>query len=433
MNVDAHAHSGAGKCADAEVDGAHLHAGAGDVLDEELDVDVDAEWGGDVDVDADAPAVRTKQEGASRANVAGIVLPCHIERASAECGTYSAGPHLAPVEGPPSRGERTQTTTTATPSNASPSLLSSLPLSRRRCCGGDSGVKPRLFHSDKVAAAAYLERRITKQRRRMENIRGMLPRGDNMSRQTDINAKFRAILVDWLFEVSRKFKAQQQSYHLTISLLDRYLDHTIICRSKLQLVGMAAFLIATKFEEIYPPALQDLVHVSARAYAGHEILRMEKHLLQVVGFVIHTPTSCSFLPRLLDALDASSDVRSHASYICDRALQEYELMVYVPSVVAACAVCISHMHVEPSRRVSAADAWPECMLQASGLTYAQLFPCLGRVLAMLQAQQSGPASGTLNAIWKGHMVPKTRRYDSAPPVEHATHVSCTVRVPGETC
>ena len=47
---------------------------------------------------------------------------------------------------------------------------------------------------------------------------------------------------------------------LTCNIIDRFLSKRFdIGRKKLQLVGIAAILIASKYEEIYPPDLQDFV------------------------------------------------------------------------------------------------------------------------------------------------------------------------------
>ena len=74
-----------------------------------------------------------------------------------------------------------------------------------------------------------------------------------MSKQTDINAKMRAILIDWLVEVHLKFKLMPETLYLTINLIDRYLEKETIMRNKLQLVGVTAMFIASKYEEIYAP------------------------------------------------------------------------------------------------------------------------------------------------------------------------------------
>ena len=63
--------------------------------------------------------------------------------------------------------------------------------------------------------------------------------GPFMDAQKDVNARMRAVLVDWLIEVHRKFKLSQQTYFLAINMVDRYLaDHSMV-RTKLQLLGTA--------------------------------------------------------------------------------------------------------------------------------------------------------------------------------------------------
>ena len=87
-----------------------------------------------------------------------------------------------------------------------------------------------------------------------------------MSAQTDINASMREILVDWLIEVHLKFKLLPETLYLTVNLIDRYLEKQNVLRNKLQLVGVTAMLIASKYEEIYPPIVTDFVYITDNAY-----------------------------------------------------------------------------------------------------------------------------------------------------------------------
>jgi len=63
----------------------------------------------------------------------------------------------------------------------------------------------------------------------------------------------RGILVDWLVEVHLKFKLVPETLYLTINLIDRYLEKNTVMWEKLQLVGVTAMLLASKYEEIYAP------------------------------------------------------------------------------------------------------------------------------------------------------------------------------------
>jgi Cyclin, N-terminal domain len=92
-----------------------------------------------------------------------------------------------------------------------------------------------------------------------------------MLQQTHINERMRAILVDWLVEVHLKFKLVPETLYLTINLIDRYLNLAEVSRPKLQLVGVTCLLIASKYEEIYPPELRDLVYICDRAYTKNDV------------------------------------------------------------------------------------------------------------------------------------------------------------------
>jgi len=92
-----------------------------------------------------------------------------------------------------------------------------------------------------------------------------------MEDQQYINERMRSILVDWLVEVHLKFKLVPETLYLTVNIIDRYLAKTEVTRPKLQLVGVTALLIASKYEEIYPPELRDLVYICDRAYSKNEV------------------------------------------------------------------------------------------------------------------------------------------------------------------
>jgi hypothetical protein len=77
-----------------------------------------------------------------------------------------------------------------------------------------------------------------------------------MGRQPEIDPNMRAILVDWLVEVAHKFDLMPESFYLTIYIIDRFLSMQAVPRRELQLVGVAAMLIACKYEEIWAPEVR---------------------------------------------------------------------------------------------------------------------------------------------------------------------------------
>lgn len=85
----------------------------------------------------------------------------------------------------------------------------------------------------------------------------------------------RAILVDWIIEVHLKFKLMPETLFITVSLIDRFLERVQIKRHNLQLVGVTAMLIASKYEEIYAPEVNDFVYITDNAYTKQQIFEME--------------------------------------------------------------------------------------------------------------------------------------------------------------
>ena len=65
-----------------------------------------------------------------------------------------------------------------------------------------------------------------------------------MTKQPDITFPMRAILVDWLVEVSEEYKLRTETIFLAVNYIDRFLSYMSVQRARLQLVGTACMFIA---------------------------------------------------------------------------------------------------------------------------------------------------------------------------------------------
>ncbi|EMP38571.1 Cyclin-A2 [Chelonia mydas] len=123
------------------------------------------------------------------------------------------------------------------------------------------------------------------------------PKVGYMKKQPDITNNMRAILVDWLVEVGEEYKLQNETLHLAVNYIDRFLSSMSVLRGKLQLVGTAAMLLASKFEEIYPPEVAEFVYITDDTYTKKQVLRMEHLVLKVLSFDLAAPTINQFLTQ----------------------------------------------------------------------------------------------------------------------------------------
>jgi len=78
-----------------------------------------------------------------------------------------------------------------------------------------------------------------------------------------------------MFQIRKRFNLCTETLQLAVQTLDRVLTSKKISVTKenLQVTGIAALLIAAKFEEVYLPSIYDL-EILSNTKAG-EILKME--------------------------------------------------------------------------------------------------------------------------------------------------------------
>ena len=115
--------------------------------------------------------------------------------------------------------------------------------------------------------------------------------------QTEIRDTSRAFLLEWIIDVHRKFRLQPESLYVTQLIIDQYLSKVKIQKSQLHLLGVSTLMIATKYEEIYPPELRELLAISENKFTKDQVLKMEKEILLELGFVLTAPSAYRFLQR----------------------------------------------------------------------------------------------------------------------------------------
>ena len=198
-----------------------------------------------------------------------------------------------------------------------------------------------------------------------------------MIRQTDINEKMRAILVDWLVDVHLKFKLLDETLFLTISLINRYLEKCDVTRQNLQLVGVTAMLIASKYEEIYAPKIKDFVYVTDKAYTRKQIKEMEGHMLTILEFKLTTTSAYQFLQRYSNVHDTDEKTYNLARYLIELSLVEYKMLKYTPSNIAASALYLAS-------KILKKTPWNECLEKNAQYTEHEVRPCAKDLYVLLQ-------------------------------------------------
>ncbi|PXF46099.1 Cyclin-B2-3 [Gracilariopsis chorda] len=225
-----------------------------------------------------------------------------------------------------------------------------------------------------------------------------MPDPGYMTRQADITVRMRAILVDWLVDVHQKFNLKPETLHLTVNIIDRFLEVTQVVRRKLQLVGVTAMFIASKYEEIFAPMVADFVYISDKAYTKDEILSMEAFILNALNFDVTVPSSLSLMRRCLKAATATSgtDLAAHrhlTHYLMELALQDSVMLEFRPSVRVASACRLA------ARLCRISLPWDRSMkFHSGGWTERDIAECEGEMIRLLQQERDGTGNSNLTAV-----------------------------------
>ncbi|NWX96685.1 CCNB2 protein, partial [Nothoprocta ornata] len=156
-----------------------------------------------------------------------------------------------------------------------------------------------------------------------------------------INGRMRAILVDWLVQVHSRFQLLQETLYMCVAVMDRFLQSHPVPRKRLQLVGITALLLASKYEEMFSPDVADFVYITDNAYTGDEVREMEMVILRELNFDLGRPLPLHFLRRASKAGEADAEQHTLAKYLMELTLVDYDMVQYHPSEIAAAALCLS--------------------------------------------------------------------------------------------
>lgn len=162
---------------------------------------------------------------------------------------------------------------------------------------------------------------------------------DYLKDQKIFTPKVRQRLINWCMEIHSQLRLLPETLYMTIAVIDRFFDRVQVKhQSQVQLVAVGATLIASKYEEIYPPEVADLMHLTQNAYTRREIMRAEINILEQLEFNLGKPIPLAFLRRFSKAAHCDTKMHSMAKYLMELSLSEYECCHWKPSFLAAAAL-----------------------------------------------------------------------------------------------
>ncbi|XP_021035882.1 G2/mitotic-specific cyclin-B1 [Mus caroli] len=194
----------------------------------------------------------------------------------------------------------------------------------------DDGADPNLCSEYVKDIYAYLRQLEEEQSVRPKYLQGR-----------EVTGNMRAILIDWLIQVQMKFRLLQETMYMTVSIIDRFMQNSCVPKKMLQLVGVTAMFIASKYEEMYPPEIGDFAFVTNNTYTKHQIRQMEMKILRVLNFSLGRPLPLHFLRRASKVGEVDVEQHTLAKYLMELSMLDYDMVHFAPSQIAAGAFCLA--------------------------------------------------------------------------------------------
>lgn len=202
---------------------------------------------------------------------------------------------------------------------------------------------------------------------------------DYMDSQNELEWKMRGILVDWLLEVHTRFRLLPETLFLAVNIIDRFLSTKIVQLDRLQLVGVTAMFIASKYEEVLSPHVQNFRHVADDGFTEEEILSAERFVLSALNYDLSYPNPMNFLRRISKADNYDIQTRTLGKYLLEIGCLDHRFLAHPPSQVAAAAMYLARLVLERG-------PWDSTLAHYSGYSEDEIQPVLNLMIDYL----SGP-------------------------------------------
>lgn len=194
-----------------------------------------------------------------------------------------------------------------------------------------------------------------------------LPNPQYIDHQPDLEWKMRGILVDWLIEVHTRFRLLPETLFLAVNIIDRFLSAEVVALDRLQLVGVTAMFIASKYEEVLSPHVANFSHVADETFSDKEILDAERHVLATLEYNLSYPNPMNFLRRISKADNYDIQTRTLGKYLLEISLLDHRFLGYPQSQIAAAAMYLARLILERG-------SWDNTLAHYAGYTEKEIDP-----------------------------------------------------------
>ncbi|XP_078175110.1 G2/mitotic-specific cyclin S13-7-like [Carex rostrata] len=204
-----------------------------------------------------------------------------------------------------------------------------------------------------------------------------------------ITPRVRASLINLIVEVHQKLCLSPETLYLTVFIFDRFLSQECVVRVEAKLVGLCAMHIASKYEEVYKPLLEDFSDMWMLRYGTSDVLKMEKRILNRLEWCLSLPTPYMFLVRYIKIEKVDKETECMIFFFSELALMQHFLIELRPSLLAASCVYVARCTLKKN------PLWTKTLQHCTRYSEPQLIECA----QILRYAHSQAPKSIMNAVY----------------------------------
>jgi hypothetical protein len=173
---------------------------------------------------------------------------------------------------------------------------------------------------------------------------------------TPITKSNRLTVVEWLFNVHKKFQLKNIVFQLAVTVIDAYVslvsEKNIITNEDIQGVSLACFMLANDALTLHPQDLSDYTYLTDGAYTDKDLLKYKEQVLVRLDGYVFRPTVVVFLGEYVHEILYDKDPSMPYSDFAKLSYFSSSLMIYKPSLISLAIIYLLTESIEITPDIS---------------------------------------------------------------------------------
>ena len=161
--------------------------------------------------------------------------------------------------------------------------------------------------------------------------------------QNEIEPHMRMMVTTWMQDVCEEQMCEEDVFVLAVNYLDRFLSIVPTRKCKLQLLGAACLLVASKFRDTSPLGVYKLCTYTDDSITSEELLVWEMKVLEEIQWDLSAVTPYDYLEQFFARFSFSNAgaIRKHAATLIASCYTDDTFFMYPPSLLATASISMA--------------------------------------------------------------------------------------------